>query len=225
MPNNSTYRLPLIGPPGSGKGTYAERLARRFDIPHIATGDMLREAVKNGSKLGEKVKQYLDKGELVPDDVMIEVIRDRLARDDAQKGFSLDGFPRTLEQAKMLDETMGAMDADFDYIFYVWASPDEIVERTVDRVQCENCGKVYNLKNNPPAKDNVCDVCGGKVYQRDDDTEETVRRRLDVYEEKTRPIIEHYSNHSRFFKIYTGGPVGVAEVEMLKIIDETGRDE
>lgn len=219
MGDEKSHRFLLIGPPGSGKGTYANRLAQRFGVPHIATGDMLRKAVESNTELSRKVKSYLDKGELVPDDVMIEMIRERLLQEDARKGFSLDGFPRTLEQARMLDELMKSMGADFDYVFHTWAPVEYIVERTIQRVQCERCGRVYNIVNNPPKNDNICDFCGGNVYQREDDSEEMIRKRMRVFEEKTAPIIAHYEKHPRYFKVDTRGRVGLAEDEMLRIIE------
>ena len=214
------FRFLLIGPPGSGKGTYSERLARRFEVPHIATGDMLREAVESGTEMGKIVEGYLDRGELVPDELIIKVVEQRLLRPDARKGFSLDGFPRTLPQAKMLDELMTKMGWDFDYIFFVWADREEIIERTVNRVQCEDCGEVYNLKNNPPKEPGVCDQCGGKVIKREDDTEEMILHRFKVYDEKTAPMVDHYSSHPNFYSVNTGGPVGRAEKKMLELIKE-----
>ena len=224
MTDERTYRMLFLGPPGSGKGTYAERLAKKYGIPHIATGDILRELVYSGSRLGNKIKTYLDKGELVPDEMMVCILDSRFMRKDTRKGWILDGFPRTLPQAKILDEIVDSHGWDFDYIFYVWASNKEIIERTVNRVQCEKCGAVYNLLNNPPAVSGVCDKCGGRVYRRDDDTEDMIQRRFDVYEEKTRPVIEYYSKHPHFFKIYTGGPMNLVEKEILSIIGESVGD-
>jgi len=219
---NQKYRFLFLGPPGSGKGTYAKRLAKRYDVPHISTGDMLREFSSGDSQLAKEISNYLENGELVPDELMIKMISERLSRPDAEGGFSMDGFPRTITQAEMLDDLFEKTDQKFDYIFYLWASEEDIIERTALRVQCTKCGKVYNMKNNPPKVDAICDACGGKVEHRKDDKPEMIRKRFEVYREKTQPIIDHYTNHPYFEKIYTGGPVGVAEVTILDYIKSTG---
>ncbi len=213
------YYILILGPPGSGKGTYAKRLAQKLDLRHIATGDILREKVEKGDELAEAIKAYIDKGELVPDEMIIEIIREILTSDKIVNGFTLDGFPRTLPQAKMLDEMMDSLGWKFDYIFYVWAEKENIVERLANRVQCENCGAIYNMIDNPPKADNICDNCGAKLHHRLDDNRKVILHRFEVYERDTVSVVDHYRNHPGFFKIYTGGPVGVAEVEMFKAID------
>ena len=225
MKTDKTYRILFIGPPGSGKGTYSRYLSRHFGVPHISTGEMLREAVEAGDSLGEKVKGYLERGELVPDDIMIALFEKRIDMDDTKAGFMLDGFPRTIVQAKMLDKMFKSKGKDFDYIFNLWTPYNKIVRRALNRVQCEDCGKIYNLKNNPPKVAGVCDICGGKVSRRGDDTEETLWHRLKVYDEMTKPIIDFYSNRDNFFEIYTGGPVQEGLDEMMEIISSSKDDE
>lgn len=217
------YHILFLGPPGSGKGTYAERLAGELDLYHIATGDILREKVEKGDELAEAISSRIDKGELVPDEMIIGILKDVLSSEEILKGFSLDGFPRTMPQAKMLDAMVEEFCWDIDYIFYVWAEKDKIIERIVNRVQCENCGAVYNMEDNPPQNDSICDVCGHKMHHRPDDNKKVVQHRFEVYERDTAPVVEHYSSHPGFFKIYTGGPVGLAEAEMLSIIQGDSR--
>lgn len=214
------YHILLLGPPGSGKGTYAEGLAHELDLLHVATGDILREKVEEGDELAEEISSYIDNGELVPDEMIIRIIRDILTSDKVRKGFTLDGFPRTLPQAKMLDDMMEDLGWDFDYIFYVWAEKERIVERLANRVQCENCGAIYNMEDNPPENDSICDVCGEKMHHRPDDNRKVILHRFEVYEKDTAPVVDHYRGHPAFFKIYTGGPVGVAQIEMMNIINE-----
>ncbi|HZK42955.1 MAG TPA: adenylate kinase [Syntrophomonadaceae bacterium] len=182
----------LMGPPGAGKGTQAELIIADFPVPHISTGDMFREAVTNGTELGEEAKKYMDEGRLVPDEVTVGIIKERLAQDDCKKGFLLDGFPRTLVQAKALDEVMAELSKEIEVAINI-AVPDEIlIERLSSRVSCENCKAVYNLKLNAPEKEGICNKCGGKLVQRSDDQEETVRNRLNVYKEETNPLISYY---------------------------------
>lgn len=181
-----------MGPPGAGKGTQAELIIADFPVPHISTGDMFREAVTNGTELGEEAKKYMDEGRLVPDEVTVGIIKERLAQDDCKKGFLLDGFPRTLVQAKALDEVMAELSKEIEVAINI-AVPDEIlIERLSSRVSCENCKAVYNLKLNAPEKEGICNKCGGKLVQRSDDQEETVRNRLNVYKEETNPLISYY---------------------------------
>lgn len=181
-----------MGPPGAGKGTQAELIIADFPVPHISTGDMFREAVTNGTELGEEAKKYMDEGRLVPDEVTVGIIKERLAQDDCKKGFLLDGFPRTLVQAKALDEVMAELSKEIEVAINI-AVPDEIlIERLSSRVSCEKCKAVYNLKLNAPEKEGICNKCGGKLVQRSDDQEETVRNRLNVYKEETNPLISYY---------------------------------
>lgn len=184
--------LIFLGPPGAGKGTQAKRVAEKYGIPQISTGDMLREAVAKGTELGKKAKEYMDKGELVPDEVVIGIVKERLQQPDCEKGFILDGFPRTLAQAEALDEMLKELNKKIDAVINIVVPEEEVVKRITNRRTCRNCGAVYHLIYAPPKEDNKCDKCGGELYQRDDDKEETVRERYRVYRENTEPLIDYY---------------------------------
>ena len=185
-------RLLFLGPPGAGKGTQARELAREWDVPQVATGDMLREAMSSGGALGREAKQYYDKGNLVPDDVILRMVAERLRQPDAAKGFILDGFPRTIAQAdglaKMLDEIGQKLDA----VIYLDVSEPELVRRLTGRRLCRNCQSPYHVVSAPPQREGVCDKCGGELYQRVDDSDATVRNRLQVYETQTSPLLDYY---------------------------------
>jgi len=184
--------LIFLGPPGAGKGTQAKRVAEKYGIPQISTGDMLREAVAKGTELGKKAKEYMDKGELVPDEVVIGIVKERLQQPDCEKGFILDGFPRTLAQAEALDEMLKELNKKIDAVINIVVPEEEVVKRITNRRMCRNCGAVYHLIYAPPKEDNKCDKCGGELYQRDDDKEVTVRERYRVYRENTEPLIDYY---------------------------------
>ena len=182
----------LFGPPGAGKGTYGRKLSQWLGIPVVATGDMLRAAIEKGTQLGERVKKYVYAGELVPDDIMREVVKQALDSEAAKDGVIFDGFPRTLQQAKMLEELLSERGAHIDLIIELNASDDVIIERLSSRRVCPKCGAVYNLRTNPPKDDNKCDVCGTPLVQRDDDKPETIKFRLDVYHRQTAPLLEYF---------------------------------
>ncbi len=182
----------LIGAPGGGKGTQAALLERELGIPHISSGDMLREAVAKGTELGRLAKSYMDKGELVPDEVMIKLILERLSMADCRNGAILDGFPRTPEQAKALDKALAEEGKAIALVPYLKVSLDKLLERLSGRWICRNCQAVYHMVYNPPKNDKICDICGGELYQREDDRPETARRRLEVYFAQTAPLIEYY---------------------------------
>jgi len=184
----------LLGPPGGGKGTQARFITEKFGIPQISTGDMLRDAVTNKTDLGLKAKEYMDAGKLVPDDLVIKIVEERLKRDDCKDGFILDGFPRTLLQAEALDKILTRMSKKIDYVINIDVPAEDIVKRLTSRRICKKCGNIYNLLSNPPKIDGRCDICGGELYQREDDKEETVRRRLQVYKEDTEPLIMYYKS-------------------------------
>ncbi len=184
--------LIFLGAPGAGKGTQAKMVSEKYGIPQISTGDMLREAVAKGTELGKKAKEYMDRGELVPDEIVIGIVKERLQQPDCEKGFVLDGFPRTLAQAEALDEMLKELGKKIDAVINIAVPEEEVVKRIVYRRTCKNCGAVYHLIYNPPKEDNKCDKCGGELYQRDDDKEETVRERYRVYRENTEPLIEYY---------------------------------
>ncbi len=186
--------LILLGPPGAGKGTQAELLKKKFIIPHISTGDMLRQALKEDSDLGSRVKRFVDSGELVPDDIILEIIRRRLLKPDTENGFILDGFPRTIKQAEELDRVLNRLQKKIDLVLYFATSLPKIIERLSGRRVCSGCGMNYHLKNMPPKKEGICDVCAGSLYQREDDKEETVRRRMGVYLKQTAGLIDYYES-------------------------------
>ncbi|MYV55921.1 adenylate kinase [Streptomyces sp. SID3212] len=186
-------RIVLVGPPGAGKGTQAAFLAKNLSIPHISTGDLFRANISQGTELGKQAKSYMDAGNLVPDEVTIAMARDRMSRPDAEKGFLLDGFPRNVSQAEALDKALAADGVKLDAVLDLEIPEDEVVRRIAGRRICRNdSAHVFHVANQPPKTEGVCDICGGELYQRDDDSEETVRRRLEVYHTQTEPIIDHY---------------------------------
>jgi adenylate kinase len=185
-------RVMLLGPPGAGKGTQARRLAARWSVPQIATGDMLREAVARGTRLGLEARRYMDAGELVPDAVIIGLVRERLAQPDGRKGFVLDGFPRTVTQAEALDQLLEAEGSPLHRVVLFQLADEELVTRLTGRRVCRGCGRNYHVTFSPPRVAGQCDACQGELYQRTDDEEATVRRRLAVYARDTRPLVEYY---------------------------------
>jgi len=186
-----TLDLILLGAPGSGKGTQAKIIGERFNLKHIASGDLFRENLKNKTKLGQLAKSYMERGDLVPDDVTIAMLKDRLSRPDVQTGFILDGFPRTIAQAEALDLMMAEIEQHIAAALYLNVPDDVIVERLSGRLICRSCQTPFHLKFNPPDKEGVCNVCGGELYQRDDDKPETVRARLEIYHSQTEPIVDY----------------------------------
>ncbi len=205
--------LILLGAPGAGKGTQAKAIVDKYGIPQVSTGDMLREAVNKGTELGKQAKEYMDKGELLPDEIVIGIVKERLKQDDAQKGFILDGFPRTIKQAEELDKILSELNMKLDAVINVTVPEDEVVRRIVNRRSCRNCGAVYHLIFKPPNEEGKCDYCGGELYQRDDDKEETVKDRYNVYRQQTEPLIEYYSKQGL-----------VKNVDGTKNIDEVTQD-
>ena len=185
-------RVAFLGPPGAGKGTQARDLAQEWRVPHLATGDMLREAVAAGTPLGREAKGYMDQGALVPDDVIIRMMGERLGKADAARGFILDGFPRTIAQADALAKLLKDLGQTLDSVVYFDVSEPELLRRLTGRRVCRTCGHTYHLVSNPPKRAGVCDACGGELYQRDDDTEATVRKRLEVYQRQTAPLLDYY---------------------------------
>ena len=181
-------KIILIGPPGAGKGTIAELIMKKYGIPQISTGDLLREAVKEGTDLGMKAKSFMDSGSLVPDELVIQLMKERLAQDDCKNGYILDGFPRNIEQVERLEQE----NIKADIVINLVVSEDKVVERISSRWTCKSCGAIYNTKTMPPKKEGICDKCSGELYQRDDQKLEAVRHRMEVYNEKTKPLIDYY---------------------------------
>ena len=187
-------RLILLGPPGAGKGTQASSIVAEYGITHISTGDIFRHNIKNETELGKKVKSYLDKGQLVPDELTIDLVWDRLSKDDCKKGFLLDGFPRTINQAEALQKGLEERGLKLDKVINIDVDKNILVERLSGRRVCKNCGETYHIDNKPTLKDGVCDKCSGEVIQRADDNEKTVLDRIEVYEKQTFPLIDFYKN-------------------------------
>lgn len=185
-------RLVLLGAPGAGKGTQAKKLIEKYGIPQISTGDLLRAAVAAGTPLGKEAKSYMDKGELVPDSVVLGMVEERLKQDDCKKGYILDGFPRNVVQAEALDKMLNGLAMSLDAALSVDVPFDDLMKRLTGRRTCKSCGQMYNIYFNPPKKEGVCDKCGGELFQRDDDKEETIKKRLEVYNSQTAPLIEYY---------------------------------
>lgn len=183
----------LLGPPGAGKGTQAKMLVEEYQIPQISTGDILRAAVKEGSPLGKEAKACMDKGELVPDSVVIGIVEERIQQPDCAKGYMLDGFPRTVPQAEALDGMLQNLSSKIDHVVSIEVANEELVGRLTGRRTCRDCGAGFHVMFDPPEKEGVCDKCGGELYQRDDDNVETVTSRLDVYEAQTKPLIDYYT--------------------------------
>lgn len=185
-------RTILLGPPGAGKGTQAVKIVEKYNIPHISTGDIFRENIKNETELGNRAKAYMDRGELVPDELVVEIATDRLTKDDCKNGFLLDGFPRTIFQAEKLDEFLAQRGEKIDKVINIDVEKDALVKRITGRRVCKSCGASYHMVNIPPKKDGVCDLCNGELIQRADDTEETVLNRIDVYNKQTKPLVDYY---------------------------------
>lgn len=184
--------LVLMGLPGAGKGTQAERIVAQYGIPHISTGDMFRAAMKEGTELGLKAKSFMDKGELVPDEVTIGIVRERLSKEDCATGFLLDGFPRTVPQAEALEQILDGLNKKIDYVINIDVDKEFLMERLTGRRICKSCGATYHLVFNPPVTEGVCDRCGGELYQRADDNAETVQNRLDVNIQQSQPLLDFY---------------------------------
>lgn len=183
----------LLGAPGSGKGTQAEKLCQAFDVPHIATGDLFRENLRNNTELGKLARSYMDRGDLVPDDVTVAMVEDRLSRPDTAHGFVFDGFPRNHIQAEAFSKMLDGMGRKLGGVIYFKVSDQEIITRLSGRLICRNCQTPFHLTFNPPRQEGVCDVCGGELYQRDDDKPDTVRARLETYRKQTAPLIDYYT--------------------------------
>lgn len=185
-------RAVLLGPPGAGKGTQAVRLVEKYAIPHISTGDIFRKNIKEGTELGKKAQEYMNAGALVPDELVVDLVKDRLQQDDCKNGFLLDGFPRTIFQAEKLDEFLSESNQKMDIVINLKVEKEALIKRLTGRRVCKDCGASYHIVNIPPKKEGVCDICGGELIQRKDDNIETVENRINVYEEQTAPLIGYY---------------------------------
>ena len=189
-------KIIMLGAPGAGKGTQAKKVAKKYNIPHISTGDIFRANIKEGNELGKRAKEYMDKGELVPDDITIGMLLDRIHKADCKNGFVLDGFPRTIPQAKSLSEALSKLNEKIDYAINIDVPDDSIITRMSGRRACLSCGSTYHIKYSAPKKENICDNCGSELVIRDDDKPETVKKRLDVYHKQTQPLIDYYDNEN-----------------------------
>ena len=194
-------RIILVGPPGAGKGTQAEKIVAKYNVAHISTGDILRANVKAGTELGKKAKSFMDAGALVPDDVIVGMMRGRLAEDDCKNGFILDGFPRTVPQAEALDSLLAEMGIKLDGVILLDVDDDTVVERLCGRRMCKKCGRIFHVSFKPSSKGDLCDECGGELYQRDEDKEEVIRQRLAVYHSQTAPLVDYYGKAGLLLRV------------------------
>ena len=208
-------KLILVGPPAAGKGTQAQRISEKLGIPQISTGDMLRSNIKAGTPMGLKVKEYIDRGFLVPDDIVLTLVMHRFKEDDCKNGYLLDGFPRTVTQAKELDYELDEVNSDIDYVIDIEVLDDIIVKRISGRRVCTNCGATYHLLTLPPKKEGICDKCRTKLIQRADDDEETILNRLRVYHQQTEPLIEYYDKKGKVIKVDGNQAIDVVTEEIL----------
>ena len=212
--------LILLGPPGAGKGSQAKSLAARYGIPHISTGDILRAAVRDRTELGVKAKTYMDKGALVPDALVVEIVAERVKMDDCKAGFILDGFPRNIPQAEAVEMMLSALGKKTDKVINIQVSHREIIKRLIGRWVCRNCGEGYHIIFNPPMENKKCDKCKGEIYQRDDDKEDTILARLKIYEEQTAPLIDFYKKRGSLISIEGAGGFGEITEKILNAVGE-----
>ena len=212
-------KIIMLGAPGAGKGTQAKQIAEQYNIPHISTGDIFRANIKNGTELDKKAKEYMDQGLLVPDELVVDLVVDRIEKDDCQKGFILDGFPRTIPQAEALDAALVAKDMKIDYALDIEVPDENIIDRMSGRRSCKECGAIFHVKYNPPKSEGICDICSGELILRDDDKEETVKKRLDVYHEQTAPLISHYKSAGSLHEIDGTRHIDVVFDEIKSILE------
>jgi adenylate kinase len=219
MPAGGPTRIIFLGSPGAGKGTQAARLSAERELVRISTGDMLRQAIADGTSLGKQAAPIMDRGQLVPDDLLIAMIRERVSRDDCQNGYILDGFPRTMPQAHGLENIAGREADDRFFVFNVEVPRAELVRRLSGRRWCPKCQSTYHVDSNPPTRQGVCDWCSTALVQREDDKESVVARRLKEYDERTKPLIQYYKNHARFHSIDGNRPADVVLQELLGYLE------
>jgi adenylate kinase len=211
-------QLILMGPPGAGKGTQAAELIKKYGIPQISTGDMFRAAVKEGTELGKKAEACMKSGALVPDEVTIGIVKERLSKADCEKGFILDGFPRTVEQADALEKILSELGKKLDAVLNIHVPAEDLIERAVGRRICKGCGATYHIKFNAPKVEGKCDNCGGELYQRADDNADTMKNRLSVYEASTRPLIDYYKKAGVYSEIDGRQPINEVTAALIKIL-------
>ena len=212
-------KIIMLGAPGAGKGTQAKKIAAKYHVPHISTGDIFRANIKEGTELGKKAQEYMDQGLLVPDELVCDLVVDRIHKDDCADGFILDGFPRTIPQADALDGALAQTDEKIEYAIDVEVPDENIIKRMAGRRSCKDCGAIFHLVYNPPKKENCCDACGGELVLRDDDKEETVKKRLDVYHEQTAPLIEHYKKAGSLYEVDGTQDINVVFEEIESILE------
>ena len=213
--------LILLGPPGAGKGTQAQRMVERYHLPQVSTGDILRAAVKGSTPLGAKAKGFMDQGQLVPDEIVIGIVEERLKQKDCDPGFILDGFPRTIPQAEALQPILAKIGKTIDHVINIEVESEELIRRLTGRRTCKNCGAMFHVLFQPPKKEGICDRCGGALYQRADDKEETIRTRLKEYEKQTAPLIQYYRNKKSLRSIQgVGGPDQIFD-QIIRLLDAT----
>ncbi|CAM3167026.1 adenylate kinase [Staphylococcus argensis] len=210
----------LMGLPGAGKGTQASEIVKKYPIPHISTGDMFRKAIREETELGKKAKSFMDRGELVPDEVTVGIVKERLSEDDAKKGFLLDGFPRTIDQAEALNDIMSDLDREIEAVINIEVPEEELMNRLTGRRICEKCGTTYHLVFNPPKVEGVCDLDGGKLYQREDDNPETVSNRLKVNIKQSKPILEYYDQKGVLKNIDGAKDIDDVTSDVIQILDD-----
>jgi adenylate kinase len=213
----------LLGPPGAGKGTQAQMIVERYHIPQVSTGDILRMAVKEKTPLGVKAKGFMDQGKLVPDELVIGIIEERLKATDCKPGFVLDGFPRTIAQAEALQPILTRMGKSIDHVVNIEVDDEELVRRLTGRRTCKNCGSMFHILFHLPKREGICDRCGGPLYQRDDDQEETIRTRLKEYQKQTAPLIQHYQQKKALRSIQGVGGQGQIFEQIARLLDVTPR--
>ncbi|MBE6010021.1 MAG: adenylate kinase [Lachnospiraceae bacterium] len=211
-------KIIMLGAPGAGKGTQAKQIADKFSIPHISTGDIFRANIKEGTELGKKAKGYMDAGELVPDELVCDLVVDRIQKEDCANGFILDGFPRTIPQAEALTEALNAIGQKMDYAIDIEVNDAQIVERMGGRRACLGCGATYHIINIPPKKEGICDRCGSEIILRDDDKPETVQNRLNVYHEQTQPLIDYYKNEGILSSVDGTQPMDKVFADIIGIV-------
>ncbi len=213
-------KLVLLGPPGAGKGTQAAEIVKKYNVPHISTGDIFRKNISEGTDLGKKAKEYIDKGLLVPDELVVAIVKDRLSESDCKEGFLLDGFPRTVDQADALDTELKNLNYSLDKVLNIYVDKDALIERAVGRRICKSCGATYHISFNKPKEEGKCDLCGGELFQRSDDTEETVAKRIGVYLEQTEPLIDYYNKKGILANIDGDQDIDKVFAEIVTVLGE-----